>query len=392
MADLELYKVDLNTPQPNGRLGETPRAAFTKYNDLIDELEVTFSIATGWGDITGTLADQTDLQAALDLNTSAITAIPRKNFLINGNFDVWQRATSHTTSGYGSVDRWQVANVGTTKATSRQAFTNGQTAVPNNPKYFCRTVVSSVSSTNNYCLLSQKIEGVQNLSGGTTTISFWAKADATKDIAVEFSQDFGSEGSPSTAVNGISPTKITLTTAWQKFELQVVLPSIAGKTIGTSGNDCLVVNFWFDAGSSFNTRTASLGQQSGTFDIAQVQLETGNTATAFDNRSIGQELALCQRYFQTLGNLGLSGAARSTTQIYASGSLVQTMRSTPTVTQSGLFSFSSNGNYTQSSTGITISGLIDNGIRVVLENFIGLTAGFGVSGNGGGSLFLDSEL
>ncbi|MBF4442733.1 hypothetical protein, partial [Vibrio anguillarum] len=39
MADLSLYKVDLDTPQPNGRKGESPRAAFTKYNDLLAHLE-----------------------------------------------------------------------------------------------------------------------------------------------------------------------------------------------------------------------------------------------------------------------------------------------------------------------------------------------------------------
>lgn len=38
MADLGLYKVDLTTEQPGGRRGESPRAAFTKYNDLIDTL------------------------------------------------------------------------------------------------------------------------------------------------------------------------------------------------------------------------------------------------------------------------------------------------------------------------------------------------------------------
>lgn len=46
MADLELFKVDLNTPQPNGRLGETPRAAFTKYNDLIDEINGGVGVAS----------------------------------------------------------------------------------------------------------------------------------------------------------------------------------------------------------------------------------------------------------------------------------------------------------------------------------------------------------
>jgi hypothetical protein len=76
------------------------------------------------------------------------------------------------------------------------------------------------------------------------------------------------------------------------------MPSCAGKTIGTDNNDRFLAVFWFDAGSNFNDRTASLGQQSGTFDITQVQLEEGPFATPFERRPIVNELKLCQRYFQ----------------------------------------------------------------------------------------------
>jgi hypothetical protein len=64
------------------------------------------------------------------------------------------------------------------------------------------------------------------------------------------------------------------------------------------------LNIWLDAGSAFNARTNSLGQQSGTFDIAQVQVEPGPVDTPFERRPIGTELALCQRYYEA-GNLSL---------------------------------------------------------------------------------------
>jgi hypothetical protein len=83
----------------------------------------------------------------------------------------------------------------------------------------------------------------------------------------------------------------------------------------------LEVFFWFDAGTNFNLRSANLGQQSGTFDIAHVSLVEGD-ATAEDDpfaaRSMHQEYALCRRYFERqyvntgAGNFGV-GYIRSNT-------------------------------------------------------------------------------
>jgi hypothetical protein len=220
-----------------------------------------------------------------------------RNRIINGNFDIWQRGTSFTGNEYGA-DRWGHFSVGTTHTVTRQPFTLGQTAVPGEPTYFCRTVVSSVAGAGNYAVLAQRIENVRTFAGQQVTVSFWAKVNATKNIAVELFQQFGTGGSPSADVTAIGTTKASIGTSWQKVTVTATVPSISGKTLGTDGNDCLALNIWFDAGSDFNARTDSLGQQSGTFEIAQVQIEPGPVATPFEQRPIGTELALCQRYFE----------------------------------------------------------------------------------------------
>lgn len=234
-----------------------------------------------------------------------------KNKIINGNFDFWQRGTSLANATLNTLlaDRWREIGVGTTIAPSQQAFTLGQTSVPGEPTYFHRTIVTSVAGTNNLAVLQQNIESVRTFAGQTAIASFWAKADATKNMALEFAQNFGSGGSPSTQVNSIGVTTINLTTAWQKFYIVVNVPSISGKSIGTNNNDYLQMNFWFDAGSANNARTNSLGQQSGTFDISEVQVEPDNQnhlPTPFEFRPPQIELALCQRYYEKSYDLNVA--------------------------------------------------------------------------------------
>ena len=254
-----------------------------------------------------------------------------RNKIINGNFDIWQRGTS-LGSGTGErflADRFLNQSVGSTYTTIQQPFTLGQTQVPGEPTYFHRTVVSSVVGANNRCVLAQRIESVRTLAGKTATLSFYAKADTAKPMSVEFNQVFGTGGSPSSTIESIGVQKFNLTTSWQKFTINVTIPTISGKTLGTNNNDSLTIIFWFDAHSNFNSRTNSLGQQSGTFDIAQVQLEEGPIATPFEQRPIGTELALCQRYFQILG--GVSGSRHDSW--YSDFTVIYpvVMRSTPIV-------------------------------------------------------------
>ncbi len=278
--------------------GNTVTTGFSVSSDTSGDLVLKTG---GSGGTTAATISGSNQQATFVNAISQPGAFMFRNKIINGNFDIWQRGTSQTTSGYGSADRWRNLNNGSTKTASQQAFTPGQTDVPNNPKYFLRHVVTSVAGASNYVVTYQPIEGVETLAGTTATLSFWAKADANKNIAVEFGQYFGSGGSPSSQVSGIGSQLVALTTSWTKYTITLDIPSISGKTLGTDGNDWLSMSFWFDAGSSNDSRSASLGQQSGTFDIAQVQLEEGSSATPFEQRFYETELLLCQRYCQTIG-------------------------------------------------------------------------------------------
>ena len=92
------------------------------------------------------------------LTSGVITSLQRKNAIINGNFDIWQRGTSHSATGYGSADRWKiyVTGTGATQTLSSQAFALGQTSVPNEPTSFMRNTFASgsdVATEISVCLL-----------------------------------------------------------------------------------------------------------------------------------------------------------------------------------------------------------------------------------------------
>jgi hypothetical protein len=99
-------------------------------------------------------------------------------------------------------------------------------------------------------------------------------------------QDFGSGGS-----GGVSAALSTasITTSWARYTHTFTLPSISGKTVG--------------AGSYLQINLVRANVNNVTIDLANCQLEFGSTATDFEHRSYGEELALCQRYYQTYSNI-----------------------------------------------------------------------------------------
>jgi hypothetical protein len=233
-----------------------------------------------------------------------------KNKIINGDFTVNQRAFSSgavpTISGTYTLDRWKVFgsfNTGTTTY-SVQTFTPGTAPVTGYESInFFRALSSGTASANtaSYSFFSQFIEDVRTFANQTVTISFWAKAaSGTPKVAVEVTQSFGSGGSPSANVNTYAG-QVTLSTSWTRYSVTVAVPSISGKTIGTTANtSSLVISLWNTAGSDFNARTGTLGLQDNTFDFWGVQVEAGNVATAFQTATgtIQGEIALAQRYYE----------------------------------------------------------------------------------------------
>jgi hypothetical protein len=214
-------------------------------------------------------------------------------------------------------------------------------------------LTSGHSGTSAAAYLGQKIEDVRTFAGQTVTVSFWAKAaSGTPKVGINLVQNFGSGGSAEV----IAPTgSVTLTTSWARYTLSVAIPSISGKTIGTSSY--LFLLLWTSAGTDYAGYT-NIGVQNATIDFWGVQMEVG-TATAFQTATgtIQGELAACQRYYfrtQTGTNAGYFGVtvAGSATTTYANVIMKQTMRTTPTsVDFSGLKwqSINNSGNITAAS-------------------------------------------
>jgi len=224
-----------------------------------------------------------------------------KNKVINGDFSINQRnLTSITVAGFGQ-DRWNYTFTGGTATYSAQAFTAGAAPVAGyEAANFARIVTTGQSAVGDLAIFRQGIENVRTFAGQTVTFSFYAKAaTGTPKIGLELRQSFGTGGSPSSVVENPLGA-VTISTSWARYSLTYTMPSLSGKTVGTDPNSSGVyLGMWVSAGSTYATRSSSIGIQNNTFDIWGVQVEYGSKATPFQTASGGSqqaELAMCQRY------------------------------------------------------------------------------------------------
>ncbi|WP_236338464.1 hypothetical protein [Paenibacillus plantiphilus] len=260
--------------------------------------------------------------ARKDTVDNAVTYGVLRNSIINGGFDISQRigvlgsltlpATGGSGNNYGyALDRWWTqAFTNTTSSASvtvsQQAFSLGQTIVPNYPKYHCRIAINSLPALGASSAVIrhiQRIEGVHLFSGKSATLSFWAKASTNRSIAVTAGQDFGIEGSAGVTVGQV----INLTTSWQLFSLTFSFPSISGKTVGEHNHLAIkIIPYKQDDLAGETIPSGQVGSwTTGNIDIAQVVLNEGAAALPFQPKSFAEELALCQRYYEKSYNYGV---------------------------------------------------------------------------------------
>jgi hypothetical protein len=247
-----------------------------------------------------------------------------KNKVINGAFDNWQRGTSISlttgTNAYGADRFINSCTFSAGSATvSRQTFTPGAAPVAGyEGQYFSRL---TCGSTTTVWAVRQRIENVQTFAGQSVTLSFWVKASAANaTTAIQFAQNFGSGGSASVTVDTTGPS---ITTSWQRFSVTAAIPSVSGKTIGTSSY------------LEFTIYSTTAIASSLAVDLWGVQVEYGSIATPFQTATgtIQGELAACQRYYQvaTRDNTITVGMCPSTSSATAAQNLFFEMRVAPTI-------------------------------------------------------------
>ena len=240
-----------------------------------------------------------------------------KNLIINGAMQVAQRGTSDagvTSGGFRTVDRLNnLLNLAGTWTFSQDTDVPLGQGFSYSNKRQCTTANASLSS-GAYFVDYYSIEGqdLQQLAFGTSsakslTLSFWVKTNKTGTYQITFTTV------SATKSIGSSYT-VNAANTWEKKTLTIVGDTASG--IVNANTVGLTIEMWYAAGTDFNSgtmptawearvsadRAAALtvniaDSTSNYLSITGLQLELGDTATPFEHRSYGDELARCQRYY-----------------------------------------------------------------------------------------------
>ena len=306
-----------------------------------------------------------------------------RNRIINGDMRIDQRnAGAAVTAGSAyTLDRWNVDRTWTGSTTTIQRSTTAATGFTNSLLATVSTGAAAAAAS--YFSIQQYLEGFNfadlgfGAAGASSfTVSFWVRSSVTGAYGIGFRNS---------AFNLSYWTTYTVNSANTWEQKSVTIP---GATSGTWYTDnSYGINLIFSLGCGSTEKAASnnawnsgsklgaVGQTDliattgATFYITGVQLEPGTVATPFERRSFGQELALCQRYYQRFNNIYAEG--------YSSGSTVRQntpmsfpvqMRTTPTRTVITAGSYTNIRSSSSAYAGLGLNGFTDSYASCSMES------------------------
>ena len=334
----------------------------------------------------------------LDGQFNSASSMGFKNRIINGAMVIDQRnagaSVTPTADNTYTLDRWKTRNGG---GAGRFSVIQSSTSAANFPTSALLTVTttSAPSGTEIYGF-EQDIEGynIADFGWGTAnaqsvTVSFQVRSSLTGTYCVSLRNS---------AADRSYVAEFTINSA-NTFETKTItVPAITtGTWLSTNGAGLLFV-VCLGSGSTREGTAGSwqssnivatsnqvdwINTSGATFYITGVQLEKGSTATSFDYRPYGTELALCQRYYEVIGG-SFGGNAYSTTYFMGASGFRATKRATPTIallTTSPQLYQAGIGLKTATSASDGASTANVDGFYMALNGFSGLTqyAGCGMT-------------
>ena len=284
----------------------------------------------------------------------------RRNIIINGAMTVAQRGTSSTTSGYGTVDRFKCEYSGTDEATTQAQVDVASGTTPYTLGFRKAYKVTNGNQTSgagssDMITILHLIEAQDMANSGwnylssssNITLSFWVKSSVAQNFYVRFkSADTTSQAYviETGSLSADTWTKITKTISGNS---NIVFNNDNGEGLeitwelfrGTDQTGTRPLNAWAAADNATRTpdQTSTwYTTNDATFEITGVQLEVGSQATPFEFRSYGEELKLCERYFEVISQgdayIGIAMCYSSSTAT-AVTQFRTTKRTTPSIYQ-----------------------------------------------------------
>jgi hypothetical protein len=315
-------------------------------------LDGTTGITTPAETVSGAVTASTVTATGLISGSTNYTGF--KNKIIGGDFTTnpWQRGTSFPAIGSGVyfADRWQASHATSAVLTASKAADAPTATQAGIFTQHCIslnvTTADTVVDAGDVYQLRQFIEGLNVASFGFgqagsrfVTLSFWVKGTKTGIHNVAFKNN-----TPDRTY--IAEYTIVTTNTWEYKTITIPVDTIGtwlydtgvglriDFTLACGTNRHTTANTW--TAGNFNgsaNQVNALDTIGNTFKIALVQLEAGSVATSFDVRSVGQELALCQRYYYASAPKLAGTASNSSTQVWRiGGNHPVIMRASPTAT------------------------------------------------------------